>query len=127
MSKEAIRAVVWEKTDGHCAYCGLALTPDSVGTMTGRYQSWMQVDHVMPRARGGSQLIENLMPSCQSCNATKRHKTLEEYRHYVSLRKAGWPRLTEDVVEWLNAHGFQFPAIPVHKFWFEAVAEREAA
>lgn len=129
---EATRQAVWNKTGGRCAYCGMSLTPDSVETIEGKYASWMQVDHVQPKAKGGLHAFENMMPACRSCNTSKGHKSLEEYRHSTALRKAGWPRLTDEVVEWLNANHFQFPSIPHHAFWFEGegatgAAEKEIA
>lgn len=31
----------------------------------------MEIDHSRPKARGGSDHMNNLMPSCQSCNREK--------------------------------------------------------
>ncbi|HEU4537706.1 MAG TPA: HNH endonuclease signature motif containing protein [Polyangiaceae bacterium] len=41
-----------------CVYCGAAAP--------------LQVDHVVPIARGGSPAIGNAAPACGSCNASKR-------------------------------------------------------
>src|SRR6187402_2339847 len=49
----AIR-VAW----GHCAYCGDAEAP-------------LQKDCVLPLSRGGRYTIENVVPACRSCNASK--------------------------------------------------------
>lgn len=45
-----------------CAYCGCG------GRMT--------MDHVLPIAAGGAHSIENLVPACPRCNATKNAKIL---------------------------------------------------
>ncbi|MCB9568021.1 MAG: HNH endonuclease [Myxococcales bacterium] len=48
-----------------CAYCGLRL---------GRGQ--VTRDHVIPRARGGPNTADNLVPSCAACNQRKGCKPL---------------------------------------------------
>lgn len=66
--------VLWS---GPCAYCG-----DPLPT---------QVDHVIPRSRGGSDDRENLAPACRSCNMEKLDFTPEEYRAYREEEGLGWP------------------------------------
>lgn len=45
---------------GGCAYCG---TSDAA----------LQRDCVMPISRGGRYTVENVVPACGSCNASKRN------------------------------------------------------
>lgn len=71
------RQLVYEKTDGHCAYCGRKIKFTE-----------MQVDHFKPlRAYSeedrGNDDIENLMPSCRMCNHYKRANSLECFRRYI--------------------------------------------
>jgi HNH endonuclease len=40
-----------------------------------------EVDHVIPRSRGGSNRISNLVLSCHDCNATKGNLTAAEWGH----------------------------------------------
>lgn len=66
------RRVVYEKMDGHCAYCGCDL----------RYED-MQVDHVVPLegwSQKGTDTLDNMLPACRSCNHYKRANTLEGWR-----------------------------------------------
>lgn len=50
--------------DGHrCQYCGAAAE---------------NIDHVIPRSRGGLHAWENVVASCRPCNARKRDHMLEE-------------------------------------------------
>jgi 5-methylcytosine-specific restriction endonuclease McrA len=61
----------------HCAYCGKPIT-----------LSTMQVDHIIPKARGWKVAdvndISNLNPACRSCNHYKRAHSLEDFRkHYL--------------------------------------------
>ncbi len=65
-----IRMAVWEKTDGHCVYCGERMNPFA------RFH----VDHVNPIALGGDDEIENLVPACQRCNNEKHALPLEVFR-----------------------------------------------
>jgi len=59
------RKRVWDKTDGHCAYCGKKLDITS---------AW-HVDHIEPRSRGGTDNIGNLIASCPNCNTRKGTRT----------------------------------------------------
>lgn len=58
--KRIWRKVLWSETDGRCAYCGQH-TPEDRRT----------VEHVIPRALGGSCHVSNLMPACAACNHHK--------------------------------------------------------
>lgn len=57
----SVRADVWDKTDGHCYYCGKKLHPFRDFTM----------DHIVPASKGGSSGLENLVPACDPCNVEK--------------------------------------------------------
>lgn len=65
-----IRMAVWDKTDGHCAYCGERMNPFSK----------FHVDHVHPVADGGGDEMDNLWPACQPCNNAKHAMSLEAFR-----------------------------------------------
>ena len=66
------RKKVWAKYDGRCAYCGCQLAFEE-----------MQVDHIVSLKKGGTSDIENLNPSCRSCNHYKSTLTLEQFRNMV--------------------------------------------
>ena len=68
------RIMVYEKMNGHCAYCGTPL----------KFKE-MQVDHVKPFSMGGTNTLDNLLPACRSCNHYKSNCTLESFR--LSLTK----------------------------------------
>ena len=88
--KQSTRQAVHNKFGGHCAYCGEEILLKN-----------MQVDHKVPRFRGGMDDLENLMPSCGVCNNWKRTWTIEEFRSEIEaqiarLRKYSAPfRLAE--------------------------------
>lgn len=84
MKRKAIskktREAVYNKYDGHCAYCGKELAP----------KGW-QLDHLIPyqRERFGRytedqiECFENYMPACRRCNLYKRAHSLEVFRRYI--------------------------------------------
>lgn len=66
------RKTVFNKYIGRCAYCGLKLESEH-----------FQVDHIIPQSRGGNNKVENLNPSCRSCNASKSSFLLEDWRDWI--------------------------------------------
>ncbi|NLV77774.1 MAG: HNH endonuclease [Rhodococcus sp.] len=63
--------------DGTCHYCG-GMFP-------------VEVDHVVPWSRGGSDDLENLVPACYPCNRDKADLTVEEWGAARTARGAAWP------------------------------------
>jgi len=64
------RKIVYEKTAGHCAYCGAEL---------GKFKK-MTIDHVVPLSLEGGNGVENMLPACFSCNQAKGALTVEQFR-----------------------------------------------
>lgn len=60
------REYLLEKWGRQCAYCGVKDVP-------------LQVEHIHPRAKGGSNSITNLTLSCQKCNTKKGTKDLKDF------------------------------------------------
>lgn len=112
-----IREVVYNKYNGHCAYCGKKIA----------YKD-MQVDHFKPQRAwddkdSGTDDILNLMPSCRMCNHYKRANTLETFRRYI----AEIPRKLKD--NYIYKVGVVYGNIienekPI-KFYFEKVNDSE--
>lgn len=85
-----------------CHYCGCKLVPlpyvDHPEACTlverdGEYwyshnagYTWAEVDHVMPRCRGGSNDLSNLVISCGRCNNSKSGSTPQEWLARLSAR-----------------------------------------
>ena len=61
-----IRNYLLEKHGRRCFYCGKAVSD-------------YEVEHMLPKARGGSNHIDNLTLSCHDCNETKGILTAEEF------------------------------------------------
>ena len=61
-----VRQYLLEKWGRTCAYCGAAGTP-------------LQVEHIHPKARGGSDRISNLTLACRPCNEAKNATPVEQF------------------------------------------------
>ena len=60
MIKGKLRVEVYKKYNCKCAYCGKKISYDEFHT-----------DHIIPKYKGGRNDIENLNPSCHTCNCVK--------------------------------------------------------
>lgn len=119
MMNSAHRQAVWDKTGGHCAYCGISLHQDDVKGLSCRYQSWMQIDHMTSPKDGGSELFDNLVPTCSACNSVKGRRSLESYRYAMAKKESGMPHIPREILDWLYAQGITLPDLPNYEFWFE--------
>lgn len=114
---KAERRIIFEKCNGHCAYCGCEL----------QYKD-MQVDHVIPLngyKEQGKDVLENMLPSCRSCNHYKSAVPLEYFRKAVE----NFPVvLMRDSVTYKNAVRFGLVCPNPHpvKFYFEEMNQDNA-
>ena len=115
------REAVYQKYDGHCAYCGKEI----------EYKA-MQVDHMYSKAYGESyarmvgkvelESMENYMPTCRRCNNYKSNLSLPGWRAFME-------RLHERAVTQTSIKvGVDFGIVTVKpfdgKFYFEKVTEK---
>ena len=70
-----VREYLLEKWGRKCAYCGKTGVP-------------LEVEHITPRSKGGSNKISNLTISCHECNQKKGNKTAEEFGHPEVQKKS---------------------------------------
>lgn len=63
-----VREYLLEKWGRKCSYCGKKDVP-------------LEVEHIIPRARGGSDCVSNLALACNPCNVAKGTQTAEEFGH----------------------------------------------
>ena len=61
-----IRQYVMDRGEHRCAYCGAEGVP-------------LQIEHVRPRSRGGSNRVSNLVPACEPCNTAKNAHPVETF------------------------------------------------
>ena len=59
-----LRSYLFKKYNGQCVYCGAKAT---------------EIDHVISKAKGGTNSFYNLVASCKSCNQMKSNLSLKEF------------------------------------------------
>jgi 5-methylcytosine-specific restriction endonuclease McrA len=80
-----VRAYIQEKFGHKCAYCGKAdYEPKNHGL---RYE----IDHVVPRSKGGPDKVSNLVYACKPCNDAKGNMNATEFGHPEVLKMAKAP------------------------------------
>lgn len=61
------------EVNSRCGYCGDELNSD------------FEIDHVIPKSRGGIDLLYNLLPSCRRCNRIKSAGGLLELKDKLNM------------------------------------------
>ncbi len=79
-----VREYLLEKFNRRCAYCGKKDVP-------------LEIEHIIPKSRGGSDRVSNLTIACHECNQTKGNQTAEEF---------GYPRIEAKAEKTLKATAF---------------------
>jgi 5-methylcytosine-specific restriction endonuclease McrA len=70
-------AALMEASGGRCWYCGCKMTFGGAGIGAS-----ITREHMLPRARGGSNKPSNIVAACRACNVSKQAKTVEEFRTF---------------------------------------------
>ncbi len=70
------RRAVFARDEHRCQYCGASAE---------------NIDHVIPRSRGGLHVWDNVVAACRPCNSRKRDRLLEESGMHLR-RKPSIPR-----------------------------------
>lgn len=71
-----MRNYLLEKAGHTCQYCGGASKDKR-----------LEVEHMHPKSRGGSNRLKNLNIACHTCNSDKNNNTLEEYLEQLKKQK----------------------------------------
>ena len=64
------------ETNGACIYCGRPLSLES-----------MEIEHIIPKAKGGPDSFSNLVCSCPECNARKKDVMPQEFLEGMTEKK----------------------------------------
>lgn len=73
-----VREYLLEKWGRKCAYCGRTDVP-------------MEIEHIVPKSRGGTDRVSNLTLACRRCNQKKGNRTAEEFGHPEVQKQAKKP------------------------------------
>jgi len=73
-----LREYLLEKFERRCVYCGAQGVP-------------LEIDHLLPKARGGSNRASNLTVACRPCNQRKGQQTAAEFGFPDVQARAGGP------------------------------------
>lgn len=76
---ENVKMYVRARDKYSCQYCGVVMPPD------------LEVDHIVPRSRGGSNRPDNLVAACYGCNQRKGNLTAKEFGHSKVAERAKKP------------------------------------
>ncbi len=98
-----VREYLLEKWDRHCAYCGVKGVP-------------LQIEHIIPKARGGSNRVSNLTLACAPCNTAKGTQTADEFGHSTVQRQAKAPlkdAAAVNATRWALFHRLSAIGLPV--------------
>ena len=79
-----VREYLLEKWGRKCGYCGKTDIP-------------LEIEHIVPRSKGGSDRVSNLTIACHECNQRKGNKTAAEF---------GYPEIQKQAKEPLKATAF---------------------
>ena len=66
--QQELRSFIFNRSDGKCVYCGAKAE---------------EIDHVVPRANGGTNSTYNLVASCRACNQMKSNLALKDFGKLV--------------------------------------------
>jgi diadenosine tetraphosphate (Ap4A) HIT family hydrolase len=73
---DSLRFKVLKDADGRCALCGATIR-----------ERPLDVDHIIPRSKGGKTCYENLQVLCSKCNRSKRDKDQTDFRNICSIEQ----------------------------------------
>lgn len=67
--QQKLRSFIFSRSNNQCVYCGAKAT---------------EIDHIVPRANGGTDSTYNLVASCRACNEKKSNLSLKEFGKIMS-------------------------------------------
>lgn len=77
---------IYRKTDGYCHLCAKKLSLNNYAKM-GSKGAW-EIEHSVPKAKGGSDHLNNLFPACINCNRDKGIYSSRTARRWHDQTKA---------------------------------------
>lgn len=99
-----VREYLLEKWERKCAYCN-------------KTDISLQIEHIIPKSRGGTNRISNLTLACRSCNLKKGTMTAAEFGHPGVNKKANESlkaAAAVNTVRWFIYHRLSEYGLPIH-------------
>jgi 5-methylcytosine-specific restriction endonuclease McrA len=98
-----VREYLLEKWHRTCAYCGVRDVP-------------LEVEHIIPKVRGGSDRVSNLTLACAPCNQKKGSQTANEFGYPQVQAQAKVPlkdAAAVNTTRWALSHALETTGLPV--------------
>lgn len=77
---------IYDKTDGQCHICRKKLALINYGAVSSK-GAW-EVDHSIPKSKGGTDHLTNLNPACIPCNRIKNNLSTRTARSWFGYTNA---------------------------------------
>jgi len=87
---------IYDKTDGYCHLCHKKLAFTNYG-INGAKGSW-HIEHSIPKAKGGTDHLNNLFPACISCNLEKGVHHTKTVRKNYGVTRAPYSKAKKDKI-----------------------------
>jgi len=101
-SQERLREI-YDRASGYCHICHKKLAFTNYGA-SGARGAW-EIEHSKPRAKGGTDHLNNLYPACISCNRSKGTKSNRIVRSQNGVQRAPLSRERREKAKLENALG----------------------
>ena len=69
--QKKLRDFIFFRSNGKCSYCG---------------KQAQEIDHIVPRSKGGTNSVNNLTATCRACNEKKSNLSLKEFGKLVGKK-----------------------------------------
>lgn len=77
---------IFNRTDGHCHFCGDKVAFKKYGLKSVRNTNGVwEADHVIQKAKGGTKDAGNCLAACYQCNRLRWHRKGDEIRELLTL------------------------------------------
>ncbi|MBL7960941.1 HNH endonuclease [bacterium] len=77
---------IYDKTDGHCHLCGKKVSFSNYNEP--RKKGAWEVEHSVPKSKGGTDHLNNLFPACIDCNRSKSDRHTKTARAWHGRKAA---------------------------------------
>lgn len=74
---------IFDRTHGHCHFCGDSLILEKYGLKS--VNGVWEADHIHQKGKGGANDADNCLPACYRCNRLRWHRRGDEIRSLLFL------------------------------------------